>query len=322
VDDKLLSGFNTFEQVAKNQVGSRANFLALGGETKAMRPGNQRIRVDKSSLWVQSYGQIEKSKSNHGNPSIRSQTGGLSIGGDHEILCNTYLGILGGFSTTPFHWGQERGYGRMKSYYGGLYGTWLSQTGLYADGQIIAGGDQFHSKRNIKFPGINRVAKQSHKAGQFSANAEVGYAWMLQPFTLQPFLDGTYMFAKEQGFREKGAQSLNFKIKSKTSQFLRGEVGAQVYRTYVLCDALVRPAFQLSYVHKHPISGTHVKGGIIGEPQTLTLLGDSKVRNQVAPGVGVTVQFAKGLYIIANVSAQLGSGQNLGDALVRVGYDF
>jgi autotransporter-associated beta strand protein len=322
VDDKLLSGFNTFEQVSKNQVGPRLNFLALGGETKAMRPGNQRIRVGKSSLWVQSYGQIEKSKSNHGNPSIRSQTGGLSIGGDHEVLCNTYLGILGGFSTTPFHWGQERGYGRMKSYYGGLYGAWLSQTGLYADGQIIAGGDQFHSKRNIKFPGINRVAKQSHKAGQFSANAEVGYAWMLQPFTLQPFLDGTYMFAKEQGFREKGAQSLNFKIKSKTSQFLRGEVGAQIYRTYVLCDALVRPAFQLSYVHKHPISGTHVKGGLIGEPQTLTLLGDSKVRNQVAPGVGVTVQFAKGLYIIANVSAQLGSGQNLGDALVRVGYDF
>ncbi|MFZ8281193.1 autotransporter domain-containing protein, partial [Staphylococcus aureus] len=85
--------------------------------------------------------------------------------------------------------------GRMKSYYGGLYGTWLSQTGLYADSQIIAGQDQFHSKRNIKFPGINRAAKQGHKAGQFSVNAEVGYAWMLQPFTLQPFLDGTYMFA-------------------------------------------------------------------------------------------------------------------------------
>jgi autotransporter-associated beta strand protein len=67
VDDKLLSGFNTFEQVSKNQIGPRANFLALGGKTKAMRPGNQRIRVGKSSLWVQSYGQIEKSKSNHGD---------------------------------------------------------------------------------------------------------------------------------------------------------------------------------------------------------------------------------------------------------------
>ncbi|MBY0502256.1 MAG: hypothetical protein K2P93_09740 [Alphaproteobacteria bacterium] len=45
-------------------------------------------------------------------------------------------------------------------------------------------------------------------------------------------------------------------------------------------------------------------------------------RNQVATGVGITVQFAKGLYVIPNVSAQLGSGQNLGDVLVRVGYDF
>ena len=105
---------------------------------------------------------------------------------------------------------------------------------------------------------------------------------------------------------------------------MRGEVGVQIYRTYVLCGALVRPAFQLSYVHKHPIGSTpaDVKGGLIGEPQTLTVRGDNKIRNQVAPGLGVTVQFEKGLYIIANVSTQLGSGQNLGDALLRVGYDF
>ncbi|MBY0502252.1 MAG: hypothetical protein K2P93_09720 [Alphaproteobacteria bacterium] len=45
-------------------------------------------------------------------------------------------------------------------------------------------------------------------------------------------------------------------------------------------------------------------------------------RNQVAPGIAVTIQFTKGLYIIANVSAQLGSGQNLGDVLLRVGYGF
>ena len=65
-----------------------------------------------------------------------------------------------------------------------------------------------------------------------------------------------------------------------------------------------------------------VQGGLVGQSQSLVVSGDNRTRNQVAPGLALTVQFAKGLYIIGNVSSQFGGGQKLGDALIRVGYDF
>ena len=132
------------------------------------------------------------------------------------------------------------------------------------------------------------------------------------------------MFVNESGFREKGAQSLDFKIKGRMSQFFRGEIGAQVYKTYVLCDALVRPALQLSWVHKRSMgpNSAKVQGGLVSQAPSLVVSGDNRTRNQVAPGLALTVQFAKGLYVIGNVSSQFGGGQKLGDALIRVGYDF
>jgi fibronectin-binding autotransporter adhesin len=322
---KSAKGFKSSSILqTQSQPRHRLGMLALPGSERVGMPANNWIKLGRSSVWVQSYGQIERTKGNHGNAGIRSETGGISLGGDHEVLKNTYLGFLGGMSTTPFHWQQGRGSGRVKSYYGGIYGTWLSQTGFYADGQLIAGGDNYNSHRNIVYPGVNRKARQSHNGGRFSTDLQAGYVWSLKHLTVQPYVDATYMFVNESGFREKGAQSLDFKIKGRMSQFFRGEIGAQVYKTYVLCDALIRPALQLSWVHKRSMgpNSAKVQGGLVGQAQSLSVAGDNRTRNQVAPGLALTVQFAKGLYIIGNVSSQFGGGQKLGDALIRVGYDF
>jgi outer membrane autotransporter protein len=322
---KSAKGFKSSSILqTQSQPRHRLGMLALPGAERIGMPANNWIKLGRSSVWVQSYGQIERTKGNHGNAGIRSETGGISLGGDHEVLKNTYLGFLGGMSTTPFHWQQSRGSGRVKSYYGGIYGTWLSQTGFYADGQLIAGGDNYNSHRNIVYPGVNRKARQSHNGGQFSTDLQAGYVWSLKHLTVQPYADATYMFVNESGFREKGAQSLDFKIKGRMSQFFRGEIGAQVYKTYVLCDALIRPALQLSWVHKRSMgpNSAKVQGGLVGQSQSLVVSGDNRTRNQVAPGLALTVQFAKGLYVIGNVSSQFGGGQKLGDALIRVGYDF
>ena len=321
---KNAKGLKSSTLLSQSQPRHRLGMLALPGSERIGMPANNWIKLGRSSVWVQSYGQIERTKGNHGNAGIRSETGGISLGGDHEVLKNTYLGFLGGMSTTPFHWQQGRGSGRVKSYYGGIYGTWLSQTGFYADGQLIAGGDNYNSHRNIVYPGVNRKARQSHNGGQFSTDLQAGYVWSLKHLTVQPYADATYMFVNESGFREKGAQSLDFKIKGRMSQFFRGEIGAQVYKTYVLCDALVRPALQLSWVHKRSmgLNSAKIQGGLVGQSQSLVVSGDNRNRNQVAPGLALTVQFAKGLYIISNVSSQFGGGEKLGDALLRIGYDF
>lgn len=325
VNDIHSKGFN-FASARATTVGPKKSalaFLAPHGAEGSGMPGNQRIRFGDSSAWFQSYGQVHEKNSSHGNKGVRSRTGGISIGADHQVYKNTFVGLFTGLSTTPFEWKGGRGSGHMKSYYGGVYGTWMDDCGLYVDGQVIAGQDRFHSHRNIQFANINRKAKENHHGNQFSVDTEVGYAIGLPYMTVQPYVDASYMFVRENGFTEKGADSLDFKVKGKTSQFARGAIGTQFYRTFVTCDTLIRPAIQLAYVHKQPL-GHHeaIKGGLVDEPQTLSVLGDNKKRNQFAPGASLTAQFQNGMYVIANVSGEVFSGQNAGEALVRVGYDF
>jgi outer membrane autotransporter protein len=247
----------------------------------------------------------------------------MALGGDIQICKNTFIGLLGGFSRTPFHWQNHRGKGHMNTGNIGLYGTWVDECGLYVDGQVIGGRNRFKSHRNIAFGSIKRRAQEHHSAFQLSTDGEIGYAIALPDLTVQPFLNLDYVVVHEKRFRERGAQSLDLNIKSRTAQFLQGELGATFYHTYIVDDVLLRPAVQLGWVQKRPLNhANHIKGGLVGLPQALTVIGDNRVRNQLAPAVSFTAQFATGLNIIANMSAEVLNGQSTGELLLKVGYDF
>jgi hypothetical protein len=65
-----------------------------------------------------------------------------------------------------------------------------------------------------------------------------------------------------------------------------------------------------------------VSGGLVGEPQTLTVLGDGRVRNQLGAATSLTAQFSNGVNITGRIAGEVLSGIQAGEALLRVGYDF
>ena len=284
-----------------------------------------RVQVGKANVWVQPYGQLTRQNGdNKGNPSVRTQTGGIVLGADYEVTPNTLVGVLGGTSATPFTWGSNRGNGQMNSGFGGLYGAWKEGSGFYVEGQTIFGGNSFTTNRTISFSTINRVANESHNAFQLTGNLEVGYALPVYDwFTCQPFMLGDYMVMNEAGYTENGAGSLNMVVNSRTSQFFQGEVGAMVYQTFAWGETLLRPTAELGWMIRTPMgAAANVNGGLISQPSTLVVTGVNKVYNQIAPGVGLIAQFKNGLYVSTNVYAECGGGLNIGEALVRVGYEF
>jgi len=317
-----------FAKGAQKQRGVGVNF-AMNNQGIENRPSgmplNQRIKIGNTTMWIQSYGQLnDKGESSHGNVGIKSRTGGVTLGADYQVMNNTFVGLLGGYSTTFFDWKQTRGNGTMNSGYGGVYGSWMDKCGLYVEGQFIAGNDHIKSTRTISFSTINRAARESHNAFQFSTNAEVGYVVPLEPFTLQPFYNATYMAVHERGYQEQGADSLNLQVKSKTSQFYRGELGTMVYRLFMIEDVLMRPSLQLGWIQKRPVGSgrAQMSGGLVNQPQTLTVLGDNRVRNQFSAGTSLSAQFKEGFYIVGNVSGEIGSGEKSGEAVLSIGYQF
>lgn len=292
-------------------------------------PVAQRVRNELTSMWIEPYGQVnEKYHNSHGgsrngNVGLKSHTYGMSLGGDVQVQNNAFVGLLGGYSNTPFDWKSHRGNGHMYTTNLGVYGSWLDDNGFYVDGQVIGGNNRFKSWRKIAFGSINRTARESHRAFQLSADGEIGYGIPLPCFVFQPFLNLDYVLVHENSYREKGAQSLNMHVKSKIAQFFQGELGATIYHTYVVDEILIRPAFQVGWVQKRPFDhNSRVKGGLVGQPQALTVIGDNRVRNQFAPAVSLTAQFPNGFNMTANVSAEVFDGQNTGEALLRLGYDF
>ena len=284
-----------------------------------------RIQVGKANIWVQPYGQLtSQGGNNNGNPNLRVQTGGIVLGADYEVTPNTLVGILGGTSAAPFTWGANRGYGQMNSGFGGVYGAWKEGHGFYVEGQTIFGGNHFSTNRNINFSTISRTASENHNAFQFTGNLEIGYTLpVYEWFTCQPFISSDYLVMRESGYTETGAQSLNMTVKPKTSQFLQGEVGAMVYKTFTVNEVLLRPIAELGWVIRAPLGATSkINGGLISQPSTLGVTGVNKVYNQVAPGLGLIAQFKSGMYVSGNVYGGFGGGLNIGEALVRVGYEF
>lgn len=318
--------FNNHDQMPQRKGMLAKLSFANSPEQVNPHPLSGRIQIGKANVWFQPYGQLAHQKGNHnGNPGLKSRLGGFALGADYTIAKNTILGFLGGSSSTSFTWNQGRGWGHMNSGFGGLYAAWMEDRGFYVEGQTLFGGNRFKTARRIHFSTIDRTAREAHNAFQFTGNLELGYVIPLcASFTLQPFIMADYMVMRERGYTETGAGTLNMHIKSQTSQFLQGELGAIVYKTFAIDDILLRPTAELGWVQRRPVgsSKNKVKGGLINQPSSLVVTGLNKVYNQIAPGMGLITQFANGLYVSGNVYGQCGNGLNIGEALLRVGYDF
>ena len=335
VDNQPMKGFFANNKALPGKPKKKG--LAFNQDEGIIRgtPVAQRVRNEFTSVWIEPFGQLnQKGHNSHGgtsngNVGLKSHTAGFSLGGDVQIFKNAcqsaFVGLLGGYSNTEFDWKTHRGNGHMNSYNLGAYGTWIDG-GFYVDAQVIGGQNRFKSFRNLNFTSptgsIKRIAREHHRAFQLSTDGEIGYAIPLESLTFQPFFNLDYVLVHEKSYKERGAQSLNLTIKSKTSNFLQGELGATFYHTYVVCDTLLRPAFQLGWVQKRPISNAREKGGLVNQAQTLSVLGDGRVRNQLAPALSLTAQFPDGINVIANVSAEVLGGQSTGEALLKIGYDF
>ncbi len=304
------------QRMAKSQFGAQS--LTAGN-----LPLNKMVQCGKTNLWIQSFGGLQDKKNSNRLAGTKSGAFGTTLGADLQVFPNTYVGIMGGGMGTDFDWKQSRGKGHIRSYYGGLYGLWLSKEDIYVDGQVTLGGDNYRTHRNINFGTINRKASEKHKGLSVSADLEVGYLWTIEEAVIQPFFNYAYMASHEKGFRESGAGSLNIHRNGKTSQFGRSELGSLFSYFFAYGETLIYPSVKLSWVQKRPLNdGKDVKFNFTDQTLTATVHGDNRVRNLMYSGLSLTAQFKDGIYVVGNVNGEFGSGEKAGSVMASVGYQF
>ncbi len=241
----------------------------------------------KASVWlapVGKYAQQDHQQQNHG---YHLGTGGGLAGADYEVYSNTRLGAAVGYTFTDLKWNGSAGDADINSYYGSFYGNWFCKR-AFVDGSFIGSYNHYHAKRHIKFPGINRHARNEHGGYELAGSLGTGLLFTPGRYQVQPYARADYIFTHQDSFKEHGAKSIDLAIEDKGSRYVRTDLGLKVTGCYQLERVKLKPYLKGSWIWEKQLDEGHLEARFTGSSCEFTVTGLHPVRSLFAPSIGLT----------------------------------
>jgi autotransporter-associated beta strand protein len=233
-------------------------------------------------------------QANSGNmlPNYKAQSGGVTIGVSYRVNPKLSVGVYTGYEGTyaKYNSGSKLIDNSVRF---GLFGTYGHQDGkgLFVDGLVGGGYNNYQVSRNISFPGINRTAKSSPGAGEFDSMVALGYDIKKGNFTYGPVASLQYTYFAATPFSETGAQSLNLSNSGWNTSSMLSSIGAHAaYNWQVNNSILVVPQINLSWQHEFMQNPYAINSSLGGA--NFSYLSSAPIRDFLYTGVGFTVVFA------------------------------
>ena len=199
VEDPSLTG-----QYA-NREGVRAWYRAFGGDTGPTKT---------STL----YGNYNASAS------------GMVLGADVSLGSNVQIGVFGNYGDVNlYQYSGDTGSGSWNptGWGGGITADWWSKN-FYVQGLISASSFSGNQKRNIIAINEqlgNETARGDKNVTSYSYALRLGAPFEAGRLLLEPQFTAAWTQNQESGFTEKGADQLNLRYGSRTTNFLQTELG-------------------------------------------------------------------------------------------------
>ncbi|MDT8921976.1 autotransporter outer membrane beta-barrel domain-containing protein [Pseudomonas taiwanensis] len=219
------------------------------GELTTLRSRMGELRLDerRSGAWMRAYGNKYNVSDSAGSPYSQVQRG-FSIGADAPLPVGDgqwLVGVMAGHSSSDLD--LIRGSSaEVKSYYVGLYTTWLdAQSGYYFDGVVKA--NRFDNSAKVEMSDGKRSKGDFNNVGvgasaEFGRNIDLGQGYFVEPYT-------QWSVVSIQGkdyHLDNGLQARGDDARS-----VLGKAGATVGRTLQLGNGQqVQPYVRLAYVHE------------------------------------------------------------------------
>jgi outer membrane autotransporter protein len=233
-------------------------------------------------------------------------TKGITIGADYRFTDRLVAGLAAGYVTTDTDLDSNGGDLDTDGYSLSLYGTFYRDEGLYLDGILTYGRNDYDQRRriiyNIDEVSVNQTAKSSFDGHQWSAALGGGYSFNRGALNFGPTLRLEYVKADVDGYQERmsdpeadgggwAARIGDQEAKSFTSQ-LGGEVSYAMSQSW----GVLIPQAHFEWVHEFKDGDEVVTGFFVQDPSqtTFALDTDSPDSNYFNLRLGVSAQFAKG----------------------------
>lgn len=178
-------------------------------------------------IWAQYYYNTYNVDKNANSPKFDTSVNGFLVGFDMISAKQWTMGIMAGYGTSELK--QEQDKTTMRDINLGFYGGYENEKWLFK-GMLLGGYEQYTTDRTIGF--MERMANSEHNGYNAALDLEAGYKIGLNKdkqakhkMYLKPFLGITGSYIMNEGFEEKGAESLNLKVEDYSSMTAQARAG-------------------------------------------------------------------------------------------------
>ncbi|WP_420421522.1 autotransporter domain-containing protein [Simkania sp.] len=255
------------------------------------------------------------------------ESAGFLTGYDY-LFDHFYVGTGGGYAYTNFRWDGSAGKGHIHQVYGGLHGIYFNRYFSAILGSMV-GGNFYETDRNIissapNHPNgaLNRTAHSNNNGIQWTN--QLGFVGDFSSFSvpLQIFANLDHFYLHNGSFNETGANSINLRVNSKTSNALRSELGLSSSYTLHVSDGCWTPYARISWVNKTLLSSSSYRGGFRGQVGTFSASATSKGTNQWSVGTGIEFANMHGFSLLLNSRAEINGKMKNYSADMHMEYAF
>jgi uncharacterized protein YhjY with autotransporter beta-barrel domain len=303
--------------------GEETTLLAYSGSdqsiNQSVRQGGQTQDKAKYGVWLNAFSQSGDQDKSDGFTGYEYDLYGGTIGFD-RIFRNRYiLGIGIGYSKTDIDLDGEQGDGEIESVYGSVYGSYYTEKG-YIDA-ALSYGEQDYKNRRRAF--LDRTAKSDHNGNAFSAFAEGGYNVDLYKWILQPFASLQYIYLDEEGFKEKGAGSINQIVGDRKTESLVSELGLRLAHVYQQGTASVIPEVSAAWNYDFDIDDRVIRTAFAGSPnESFSIRGQDVEKHGATVGIGLTLMNNSGFSTTLKYNGEFRENYQANGVMGELRYEF
>ncbi|QXO72794.1 autotransporter outer membrane beta-barrel domain-containing protein [Morganella morganii] len=177
---------------------------------------------------------------------FKNKLDGMQIGVDKPLRLNdatVLVGVFTGFSRSKVST-SDYGNGTVESWHGGLYATYLHDSGFYADTMLK--GNRLDNSNNGRMKN-GSAARGDYHQNAFTATIESGFNYEILPaLTVQPY--GRLQYARIGSADYELSNGMRADIHSADS--FQGEAGALASTSFDVSSAVLKPYVRLAVVHE------------------------------------------------------------------------
>jgi hypothetical protein len=251
-------------------------------------------------LTFQAVGEYMNEKREQHQVGFNDWTGGGVITYDCQPQNNLILGMSVAGLDNYLKWHEDRGSAHIAGAKLGLYSSYCPcipclPIDLYIDGLVTGGYNWTKARRSIQFPGVNREARSRQTGYDVAVHVQGGFDVPLCRWQISPLARISYFYVRENGFTERGADSLDLNVRGFDAQTLRTQLGIGVCRSFDWACAEIIPRINVAWINDLFLDNRVIRSSLRHLGRSFSVHGFNRDRNGFLGEVSLMVRNANGL---------------------------